>query len=304
MSARGAVKTALEVALVGSGFAALRRRRLAGRTLILAYHNVVADEVAQVGDLANHLALSTFAAQMAELRETHDVVPLPEVLTPPKSKRPRAAVTFDDAYRGAIVNAVPALVRLGLPATFFVAPAFVGGGSFWWDALAKPNGGGLDATDRDRALNELRGEDGPVRQWARQAGRTLTEPPADWRVATEQQLIDAASKPGITLGSHTWGHPNLTRLTQDELAREMSRPLAWLRERVPTTLPWIAYPYGSFNADTERAARDAGYTAGLAVSGGWMGHAVGNRFALPRLNIPRGLSRRGFTLRGADLLAG
>jgi peptidoglycan/xylan/chitin deacetylase (PgdA/CDA1 family) len=301
---RAAVKAALEVALVGSGFAALRRRTLAGRTLILAYHNIVADEVAQVGDLANHLPLSTFAAQMAELRETHDVVPLPDVLTPAKGKRPRAAITFDDAYRGAIVNAVPVLVRLGLPATFFVAPAFVGGGSFWWDVLAKPKGGGLDAADRDTALNELRGEDGPVRAWAKQAGRTLTEPPPDWRVATEGQLVEAAAAPGITLGSHTWAHPNLTRLRPDELAREMSRPLAWLRERVPGALPWIAYPYGYFDSATERAALDAGYAGALAVSGGWMAVAVGNRFALPRLNIPRGLSRRGFTLRGADVLAG
>jgi peptidoglycan/xylan/chitin deacetylase (PgdA/CDA1 family) len=304
VNARSTIKTALEIALVGSGFAAARRRAFAGRTLILAYHNVVADESAQMGDLANHLPLSTFAAQMAELRATHDVVPLPDVLAAGKTGRPQVAITFDDAYRGAIVNAVPVLVRLGLPATFFVAPAFVGGGSFWWDVLAKPNGGGLDPADRDRALDELRGEDGPVRAWAKQAGRTLNEPSGDWRVATEAQLLDAASQPGITLGSHTWGHPNLTRLTPDELASEMSRPLAWLRERVPNTLPWIAYPYGHFDSSTEAAARAAGYEAGLAVSGGWMGRTVENRFALPRLNIPRGLSRRGFTLRGAGLLAG
>ena len=130
MSARAAIKTALEAALVDSGFAGLRRRALTGRSLILAYHNIVADEAAQVGDLANHLPLSTFAAQMAELRATHDVVPLPEVLAPSRGDRPRVAITFDDAYRRAIVNAVPVLVRLGLPATFFVAPAFVGGGSF------------------------------------------------------------------------------------------------------------------------------------------------------------------------------
>lgn len=298
------VKSALEVALVGSGFATLRRHAMSGRTLILAYHNVVADDIAQVGDLANHLPLSAFATQMAALRATHDVVPLSEVLSPPKTKRPRAAITFDDAYRGAILNAVPVLVQHGLPATFFVAPAFVGGGSFWWDVLAKSNGGGLDPADRDRALNDLRGEDGPVRAWAKDAGRSLTEPHGDWRVATEQQLIDAASQPGIRLGSHTWGHPNLTRLTPEELAGEMTRPLAWLRERIGNPLPWIAYPYGYFDAATERAAQAAGYDAALAVSGGWMGTSVGNRFALPRLNIPRGLSRRGFALRGAGLLAG
>ncbi len=304
MSIRAAAKTVLELSLVGSGFAALSRQRMSGRTVILAYHNVVADDVVKIGDLANHLPLSTFAAQMQALRTTHDVVPLAGVLSSRRGGRPRAAITFDDAYAGAIVNAVPELVRQGLPATVFVAPAFVGGSSFWWDVLAKPDGGGLDPADRERALVELRGEDGPVRQWARQAGRAIAEPPPEWRVATERQLVEAAAFPGITLGSHTWGHPNLTRLNADELAREMARPLAWLRERVASPLEWIAYPYGYFDSRIERAAADAGYEAALAVSGGWMGHTAGNRFALPRVNIPRGLTGRGFTLRAAGLLAG
>lgn len=278
---------------------------MTGRTLILAYHNIVADDAVPAGDLANHLPLSTFAAQMTALRATHDVVPLAEVLSPHRtSRRPRAAITFDDAYRGAIVNAIPELVRQGLPATFFIAPKFVGGGSFWWDALAEPAGAGLDPSDRDHALTALRGEDEAVRQWAREAGRPITEPPADLRVATEEQLLEAASHSGITLGSHTWGHPNLTRLTRDELSHELSQPLAWLRERIANPLPWIAYPYGYFNSAAERAAAEIGYEAALAVSGGWIGSQIVNRFAIPRLNIPCGLSSRGFVLRGAGLLAG
>jgi peptidoglycan/xylan/chitin deacetylase (PgdA/CDA1 family) len=293
------------MALISSGFASLHRRRMRGRTLILAYHNIVADDQAPAGDLANHLPFSTFAAQMRALRATHDVVPLADVLSPRgPSRRPRAAITFDDAYRGAIVNAVPELVRQGIPASFFVAPKFVGGGSFWWDALAQPAGAGLDPNDRNHALSGLRGEDEAVRHWAREAGRPINEPPPDLRVATEEQLIAAASHPGITLGSHTWGHPNLTRLTPDELVRELSQPLVWLRERIANPLPWIAYPYGFFDSAAERAAAEAGYEAALAVSGGWMGRQAANRFALPRLNIPRGLSSRGFVLRGAGLLAG
>ena len=48
------------------------------------------------------------------------------------------AITFDDAYAGTVDQALPELARLGLPATVFLAPAFVEGDTFWWDALAAP----------------------------------------------------------------------------------------------------------------------------------------------------------------------
>jgi peptidoglycan/xylan/chitin deacetylase (PgdA/CDA1 family) len=303
---RARVKAAVERMLVGSGAASVHRRRMSGRLLVLAYHNIVADDEPPCGDLANHLPLSTFSAQLTALRATHDVVPLAEALAAPArgSTRPRAAITFDDAYRGALIHAVPELARQGLPATFFVTPAFIGGRSFWWDALAAPGGAGLDQDARAYALTELRGDDAAVREWAQRSGRALTAVPTVACAAAETELIHAASLPGISVGSHSWSHPNLTRLTRDELRIEMTRPLAWLRERIANPLPWIAYPYGFFNAAVAHAAAAAGYDAALAVSGGWLPRSPGNRFSLPRVNIPRGLSIRGFVLRGAGLLCG
>lgn len=303
MSARELVKEAIELALIASGVATLARRRLAGRVLILAYHNVVRDEDAPAGDLGNHLPLSKFTAQITALRATHDVVSLETALSDAPSRKPRVAITFDDAYAGAIAHAIPELVRLGMPATVFVAPAFVGGKSFWWDALAMPNGKGLDPHFRALALNDLRGEDAPIREAARVSGRLSSDVPPALRCALETELLAAAAQPGITLGSHTWGHPNLTKLRPEELQRELTKPLDWLRQRVARPLAWIAYPYGFFNAAVERAAIDAGYVGALAVSGGWMASPPSNKFALPRLNVPRGLTQRGFIIRTAGILA-
>src|SRR2546422_8966546 len=79
------------------------------------------------------------------LLRTHAIVPLEEVLTPaPSGRRPRVAITFDDAYQGAIAIGVEELARRGGPAALFVVPAFGGGGSFWWEPLGRDGGGGLD----------------------------------------------------------------------------------------------------------------------------------------------------------------
>lgn len=298
---RQALKAAAERGLIWSGAAALHRLRMRGRVLVLAYHNVVPDNTPLTGDLANHVPLSVFAAQLAELRRTHDVVPLAETLEIRRGGRPRAAITFDDAYRGAVVHGVAELVRQGLPATIFVAPGLLGSGSFWWDALAQ-SGTGLDAGLRVRALGELRGEDAAIRRWAAAAGVQAGAVHDVAHVATEAELLHAASSPGIALGSHSWAHPNLTLLNADELALELTRSLTWLRDRLANPLRWIAYPYGLADDSVKAAAVAAGYEAALGIRGGWFPRGSADRFSLPRINIPPGLSGRGFALRGAGFL--
>jgi peptidoglycan/xylan/chitin deacetylase (PgdA/CDA1 family) len=302
---RSAAKHFLEAAIISLGIAHVRRRRRAGRGVIFAYHNIVPDDARPAGDRPNHLPLSVFAAQLAELRATHDVVPLSDLITTVASppKRPQAAITFDDAYRGAVVYGIDEVVRQGMPATIFVAPHFLGGRSFWWDVLAAADGSGLHPDIRGRALGELRGEDAAVRTWATEQGMPLADVPRDLCAASEDELLFAAARPGITLGAHTWRHPNLVQLTPAERADELALPLAWLGQRVSSPLAWLAYPYGLFDASVERAAADAGYEAALAVSGGWLPANPTRPFSLPRVNIPRGLSASGFVLRGADILA-
>jgi len=294
---RGA-KRVLEILLARGGVARLFSPR-PGDALILAYHNIRPDGAPPSGDQPLHLSLGRFRDQLDQLRDGLDVVPLMELLDSPPGKRPRAAITFDDAYQGAVTLAVPELVARGLPATIFVTPAFLGGQSFWRDALAGQ--AGLADRVRDRALEELRGEDRAIRNWAASSGLALVEPPPECRGATEADLARAASSPGITLGSHTWSHPNLARLDGDRLTAELERPLAWLRERFEQVIPWLSYPYGQWSESVVAATRRAGYQAALRVDGGWYRAAPDVVYALPRFNVPAGLSSDGFSLRLAGL---
>jgi len=249
-----------------------------------------------------------FARQLDLLQETHDVVSLESALAPAPepardSARPRVAITFDDAYRGAVHAGVEELAARGMPATIFVAPAFVDGGTFWWDALAGETG--LSDEVRTHALEHLQGKDARVRAWAAERGLRESHLPEHQSVAREEELSEATRTPGITLASHTWSHPNLSALDPEDLEAEVVRPQVWLRERFPHVVPWITYPYGLFSPAVEAAAARAGYRGGFRVSGGWLrgGTAPSMAFALPRLNIPAGLSPRGFELRAAGLLS-
>ena len=267
---RAGMRRASEILLVRSGIAALARRWRRAQTVVLAYHNVLPDRAAAVGDGSLHLSRRALVAQLDQLQHTHDVVPLDAVLDPPAARphRPRAALTFDDAYQGAITVGLAEVVAHGMPATVFVAPQFVDGGTFWWDALADPPGGEVPPAVRAQAVEALAGDDTAVRAWARAAGLRVAEVPAWARVASEEQLQAIGRLPGITFGAHSWGHPNLTRVAAPRLQEELRRPLQWLRDRFAQAIDWLAYPYGCWSPAVAEAAAAAGYRAAnsLAIS--------------------------------------
>jgi peptidoglycan/xylan/chitin deacetylase (PgdA/CDA1 family) len=278
-----------------------------GRHLILAYHNVVPDDHVVGGEPSIHLSLSAFRRQLDLLTETHRLVPLDRILgVGVVGTRDRlASVTFDDAYRGALELALPELLSRGLPATVFVAPRLLGAPAFWWDALCSGGATALDDETREHALDTLAGDGGEIQMWARETGRSL-EVSFEWeRPGTLDELQRVAHHPMVTLGPHSWSHPNLTRLDDTRLAEEVERPLAWLRENFAAcVVPIFAYPYGLSSRTVEDAVRRAGYEAGLRVEGGLVPPRIADPFLLPRVNVPAGLSPSGFKLRVAGLLAG
>jgi len=300
---RDAFKRLTEAALLYGGPAVLSRRRLGPRTLVLAYHNILPDGARPGRDSSLHLPRRAFGEQLDTLLEHCEVIPLGHAMTGAGTgDRPRVAITFDDAYHGAITAGAAELARRNLPATFFVAPGFLGGRSFWWDAIAVPGSPTLPSTVRSHALDACAGRDDQVREWVRLQGWSVEEPDAAARCTHEQDLLVALDHPGITLASHTWSHPNLSRLAGTELEMELRRPQEWLRERFVRVLDWLSYPYGLASPAVEAAARHAGYAAAVLVSGGWMDERGGNPFAIPRLNVPAGISLDGFRLRLAGLL--
>jgi len=283
-----------------AGGAATLARLLRRRTLVLAYHNVVPAGESAGGDRSLHIAQVRFGAHLDALAETHDVVPLGEVLSAPGG-RPRAAITFDDGYAGALSAGVAELARRGLPATFFIVPGFLEARTFWWDELADPRSGEVPAPVRAHALEALAGRHEAVLSWAAAEGLPRRTPAPAERTVTAAQLAAAARVPGVTLACHTWSHPNLARLGPGERERELGEARDWLSARFPGALPWLSYPYGRWNAAARDAVVRAGFAAALRVEGGALPRVPRDPFALPRLNVPAGLSPEGFLLRISGL---
>jgi len=279
--------------------ASLRR----GSRLVLAYHNIVADTDASVGERSLHLPLSRFREQLDALQETHDVVSVADLLAPrPRARRPLVAITFDDAYRGCLTLGLPELERRGLPSTVFVAPGLIGSDGCWWDRLADVGTGILEPADREHILGTLAGDGPAALRWAEARGQLPRDCPSIAGIASETELLEATRLRCVTFGAHSWTHRNLPLLSGAELSRELRAPLDWLRERIPGALPWLAFPYGLHSPEVTAHALRAGYDAVFRIFGGRMSGADDVSREIPRLNIPAGIRTDRFMLLSRGLL--
>lgn len=303
MSVRQAAKRIIEWSLVAGQAGSIGRWRHRDKAVVLAYHNVLPQGAQPSGDRSLHMPYATFEAQMDHLDRTHEVVSLKQLFEGDgERKRPHAAITFDDAYRGVIDVALPVLHRRGIPATIFVAPGLLGDRSLWWDLLADPDTGVVPPEVRMRALERHRGRHDVV---VRAEEPRIREMPSHARTVTVEELLEATARFDVALASHTWGHANLLRLEPAEVESEVERADQWLRKNTGGPSAYLAYPYGLCNRALETRLSGLGMT-GFGLQGGMVSPVDLNDGStpLPRINIPAGLSLRGFELRASGVFAG
>jgi peptidoglycan/xylan/chitin deacetylase (PgdA/CDA1 family) len=136
------------------------------------------------------------------------------------------AITFDDAYRSTLEQALPVLAGHEVPATVFAPTDWVGRDEpMWWPGMEE----WADSKYSDELL-------------------CLT-----WNGLAE--LADH----GWEVGSHTRSHARLPQLDDAALERELGGSRAELEERLALTCVSIAYPYGDSDERVVRAAGSAGY---------------------------------------------
>ena len=92
-----------------------------------------------------------------------------------------------------------------------------------------------------------------------------------------RRLVDA----GMALGSHAWDHPDLRRLDDAELERQLAHSRRAIEDLTGARCSTFAYPFGLYDERVANAVAVAGYDLAWGwVPGRW------RRFAAPRLAAP------------------
>lgn len=299
--------------------AAWRRRRLAGRTVVLMYHEVRPDE--EGADAWTVVRASAFRRQMLHLREHFDVVPLEDALTAGPSaargRRPRAVVTFDDGYAGVRAVVLPIAEELGIPITVYVATEPVETGRpFWYDRLItaclesrepvldlRGYGLGRYGVGPSRAgarrwtviqhlLTELKGCPAGQRDELVSAVVTAlgaggpTDRAQSFAPLSRADLETLARSPLVTIGAHTHGHEFLEALDRDAIAGTLRRSRDLLESWTGREVRTLAYPNGSYDQRVLGVVQDLGFSCAVTtVARPWS--PEDSPFEIPRIGIGR-----------------
>lgn len=217
--------------------------------------------------------------------------------------RPMAVVTFDDGYRDVYRNAFPLLKRKGIPFTVYVVTDLVGTNRLQlhdelylllaevlaldpgaqndcWNALAESFG--RDSARIAKLMRQVNECLEPYRATrlmlhglsAAEVRHVLVELHSlvelegakreeflsmDWEML--QELVDA----GVTVASHTRSHALLATESEELVKQELEGSRRELELRLGVPIRHMAYPDGSFNANTIKAVNAAGYVTATTV---------------------------------------
>ena len=73
---------------------------------------------------------------------------------------------------------------------------------------------------------------------------------------------------GIEFGAHTFNHPKLNKLSNDEIKHQIVDVKKPLEEKIGREIITFAYPYGILNDYAKKMVEEAGYTFGVATDSG------------------------------------
>lgn len=90
----------------------------------------------------------------------------------------------------------------------------------------------------------------------------------DMNYLTSEQLKEM-DKNGIDIESHTVNHDQLDKLSYEKQLVTLKQSKDYIEKVLNKKVNYIGYPFGKWNNDTIKAAKDAGYTMAFTTVGGW-----------------------------------
>ena len=241
-------------------------------------------------------------------------------------------LTFDDSLKCHAEVVAPRLAGWGIPAVFYLSTETIQTGrAYWWlrleYALSKlgkpvlvtlPDGqrrtvtSTLDVPARRSLTTALRSTGRPfeiekvIESVEAEAGVRVEDVSRAYPYAESLTWNDARElvRLGMTVGSHTVSHPNLSLLDRDELHSEFTSSRRLIERECQMPCQHLCYPHGFYSDAVCDVARQAGYFSAVTADGpGWNGPET-DPFRLGRFAMPEQPYKLPYIVSGAESVIG
>lgn len=321
MIPREAFKNLLAGLLYSTGILAfLVRRKFRDRAVVLTYHRVLPQSALR--ETYSHPAIivapELFARHIAALNRHFTCLGLDEfndrLMRRDFAGTPYCLITFDDAWRDNHTYAFELLKRARTPAVIFVPTDFIGSGKLFWqerlghivDRVCTRLPGTATQILKNYGWDHLPGLPQAQRMAAiRSAIRDIKHKDyaeieriiADLETALGESVHDYGpddylsvaqmremTAHGISFQSHACSHRILTRLSAQEVERELTASRQWLRENLNIEPSALAYPNGDHSPEVQQLAAKAGYQTAFTTVSGCV-DPQGDPYTVRRINL-------------------
>lgn len=259
--------------------------RFASRRLrILAYHGVCDDHLAGEQWVPPYFVTrSAFAAQMSYLKRHACVLHLSDAV--PRLQADdlpdrAVSITFDDGYANNLHAAFPILKQYGMPATIFLATAYMDSGElFPFDRVQLIEQLTRGQATVDREAPSLRDyESGPlddvrrrIDDWWLRRGSPLTADQISTLRPLRQDEIAGFNDGLVEFGAHTYSHCILRNETGARRRAEITQSILRVADLTGRTQTLFSYPNGKpgdFGEEDKQVLRGARIAAAVTTAAG------------------------------------
>ncbi len=138
------------------------------------------------------------------------------------------SLTFDDGFQNLLDNVIPFLKKENLPATIFIPTDYIGKQPKWL----------ISSEIYEKDKSEF--------------------------IMTEVQIKNL-DKSLFSIGSHTCSHPYLSKLSKDEIKRELDESKKILESIVNYNINMLSFPHGDYSEKVIEIAESLGYNKMFGV---------------------------------------
>lgn len=258
---------------------------------ILVYHGVIPSANNQFN--SRHEPIDIFEMHIQFLRKHFSIIPLTDFFQ--KKFLPgkiNVAITFDDGYRNNFLYAKPILEKYRVPATIFVTGLNeIGSSILWADFLNIVSHYGQETVTIGDEVFRQKG----VQYLSERSGRSLYEvikkEKADykykeemyqafstvkkifndpglvdyWQLMSDDEIIECARSPFVTIGSHGYYHNNLGVIEKPAVRLELMKSKSYLEDLTQQPITALAYPDSSYSREAVAIAEEVGFLYQLAA---------------------------------------
>jgi len=273
---------------MAAGFDPILQRPRTGSGVLL-FHGIA--DASHLPIRSRFLKPETFKSLLGRLTSSCDIIPLGRLFSGDISPdRFSVALTFDDGYANNLINALPILEDLDLPATFFLTGSALHGEDMLWpeavdlapevikapirisEELWEPKyrKGLVSSVTGESLKQRCKTADAPfvravVDQLAPIVRKGLASERLVWRQLNENEIRTLAASPLAEIGAHGLTHTSLEAMSTSQAEEELRQSKGFLERLIGRPITTLAWPDGAYSRDLVELASQIGFRHQAAV---------------------------------------